>query len=546
MTTDIEDAPQFVIDLCRQAQGRRNKAESREPLTDLDTEHAIHRAADYLLHTAPEAIEGAGGDHTTFQVAARVREFGISADMALTLMAEHWNDEKASPPWAIDDLQVKVENAYRYADGPWGGASAAAEFEPVEITSGPLTKKPAASPLAGAEWITPFDPAALPKREWVLERFLARGYLTGLVAPPGAGKTTLEIMMAIALAAGRPDILGWKFCVRQRVFLWNQEDEAVELKRRLAAVMLAFEISWDDLSVDGRPMLLIGSGVEAPLLIAKRAESGRLTASKEHAELIDLLRREEIGVAMFDPFVELHQAEENDNVEIAAVGRAFRAIAVKAHCAVLLSHHTRKPPSGESTGHAGNMDSARGAGSLVGVTRMGATLYTIDEKTAASHGVPEEDRHLYVRLDDGKGNMSLISGKPTFFRRESVNIGTLDDPEEVGVLRAADLGRKQSKADRDKVEVMDALRALMEEHEKLPLLDAARRLIASDPLFEGVEAGSLKKRIARAFEDQTPTDMLLQDMRWPGRNKPMQTVVRIVSANRTEAGGDGCPIEKDE
>lgn len=386
----------------------------------------------------------------------------------------------------------------------------------------------------------------MPKREWVLERFLARGYLTGLVAPPGAGKTTLEIMMAIALAAGRPDILGWKFCVRQRVFLWNQEDEAVELKRRLAAVMLAFEISWDDLSVDGRPMLLIGSGVEAPLLIAKRAESGRLTASKEHAELIDLLRREEIGVAMFDPFVELHQAEENDNVEIAAVGRAFRAIAVKAHCAVLLSHHTRKPPSGESTGHAGNMDSARGAGSLVGVTRMGATLYTIDEKTAASHGVAEEDRHLYVRLDDGKGNMSLISGKPTFFRRESVNIGTLDDPEEVGVLRAADLGRKQSKADRDKVEVMDALRALMEEHEKLPLLDAARRLIASDPLFEGVEAGSLKKRIARAFEDQTPTDMLLQDMRWPGRNKPMQTVVRIVSANRTEAGGDGCPIEKDE
>lgn len=541
----IEPAPEWFLDLCRKAQGNRRRAETREPLIELDTPHAIGRATQYLLHSAPEAVEGAGGDHATYQVAARVREFGISEDACLDLMAEHWNEHKASPPWGMDELALKVENAYRYADGAWGGASAAAEFEPVEIGQTEGHSQPA-KPLFGAEWITAFDPADLPKREWVLGRFLAKGYLAGLVAPPGAGKTTLELMMAVALAAGRPDILGWDFCVRQRVFVWNQEDEAVELKRRLAAVMIAFGVSWDDLAIDGRPALLIGSGIDAPLLIAKRAASGRLAPSKEHAQLIELLRSEEIGVAMFDPFVELHQGEENDNVEIAAVGQAFRAIAVKAHCAVLLSHHTRKPPSGESAGHAGNMDSARGAGSLVGVTRMGATLYTIDEKTAAAHGVPEDERHLYVRLDDGKGNMSLVSGKPSFFRRETVNIRTFEDPEDVGVLRPALLARKTSKAERDKVEVLDALRALMEEHERLPLLDAARRLVASDPLFDGIEAGSLKKRIARAFQDQTPTDMVLQDMKWAGRNKPMQTVVRILSDNRTEEVGDGCPIEKDE
>jgi RecA-family ATPase len=268
------------------------------------------------------------------------------------------------------------------------------------------------------EWITPFDPTLIPKRAWVLGRFLARGYLTGLVAPPGAGKTTPELMMAVAIASGKGDIIGLDVPQRTRVFVWNQEDEIDELKRRLAAILKAFDLSFDDIAIDGRPGILLGSGVSKAIMLAQRKKSGPIGETEIVSDLIKAFLQDGIGVAMFDPLVELHQADENNNVEMGAVGRVFRRIAVEAHAAVLIVHHTRKLPNSDSTGHIGNMESGRGGGSLFGVARMGATLYTIDDKTAKAYGVPETERHKYVRLDGGKNNMALTGGEPAFYMRE--------------------------------------------------------------------------------------------------------------------------------
>jgi hypothetical protein len=78
---------------------------------ELDRPEAIESATKWLQDHAPEAHEGCGGDLTTYRVACNVKDFGISQDMCLDLLAEHWNDQKAAPPWSIDELEVKVENA---------------------------------------------------------------------------------------------------------------------------------------------------------------------------------------------------------------------------------------------------------------------------------------------------------------------------------------------------------------------------------------------------------------------------------------------------
>jgi hypothetical protein len=143
------------------------------------------------------------------------------------------------------------------------------------------------------------------------------------------------------------------------------------------------------------------------------------------------IREHDIGLFVVDPFVETHEVNENSNEQIKAVASMFREVARTANCSVLLVHHTAKPPQGMSDGHAGNMNTARGASALVGVARVVQTLFSMSKADAEHLGVGAEDQRLYLRLDDAKANLGLMSGSATWYRRESVTIANGD---EVGVL----------------------------------------------------------------------------------------------------------------
>ena len=79
------------------------------------------------------------------------------------------------------------------------------------------------------------DPAAVPSRQWIYGRWFLRGTLACIVAPGGAGKSTMLASIALSLAAGRP-LLG-KVVHRgpMRVWLWNLEDDMDELSRSIQA-----------------------------------------------------------------------------------------------------------------------------------------------------------------------------------------------------------------------------------------------------------------------------------------------------------------------
>jgi hypothetical protein len=97
----------------------------------------------------------------------------------------------------------------------------------------------------------------------------------------------------------------------------------------------------------------------------------------------------------------------------------------------MLVHHTAKPPQGSSDGHAGNLNTSRGASALAGVARIVQTLFSMSARDAEQHGVDDDERQLFVRLDDAKANLRLISGRARWFRRVGVTIANGD---EVGVL----------------------------------------------------------------------------------------------------------------
>jgi hypothetical protein len=299
-----------------------------------------------------------------------------------------------------------------------------------------------------------------------------RGNLTLKVAPPGVGKSTLGIEQAVAIVTGRP-ITEQEVHEQTKVWIYNNEDDADELKRRLAAVLQ----HWDIPLAEVRGRLALNSGADRPLLVAKVDRAGTVIRMPDVDACIEHIRAHRIGAFIVDPFVETHEVTENSNEQIKAVAVMFREIARAGNCAVVLVHHTAKPPQGSSDGHAGNLNTSRGASALAGVARIVHTLFSMSARDAEQHGVDDEERHLFVRLDDAKANLGLISGRARWFRRVGVTIANGD---EVGVLvpedlqPVADVGADPTRDDFHRT-IVAALLAQVPEDE-ITLNAAARRL----------------------------------------------------------------------
>lgn len=465
-----------------------------------DRKEDIARAAHWLTTAAPLAIEGAHGDQTTFTVAAQVKDFGVSQEECLNLLLDNWND-RCSPPWDIEDLQRKVENAYRYGGNAVGRASAHADFGIVMPEISEDFMRPHLAP----------EPGDIPPRQWLFGSMILAKKVSMLVAPGGAGKSTFTISLALSKATGR-DIMGINPLGRAPVWIWNNEDDMDEMNRRAVAVRRHFQISKDELfdndarGGEAQPMLYMNSGEHRMLKIAQRTGNGILKPL-DADQVIEAIKRRGVKLWIVDPFAETHPASENSNEEVLEVTKIYRSIAQAADCGVLLVHHDRKPDSSSSEGHAGNMHSARGASSLGGAVRIMMTLHTMSEKDAKDYGVAKEERKKHVRLDFAKANMTLESTEPRWFYRASERLGaSLLDPEgeSVGVLAPLSLSAKKN-------EPTDAQLALLHDVEALvdgsgdagmAVKEIGEALVRDFPMHNGKNAANLAKAVRRLFDER--------------------------------------------
>lgn len=124
----IEESPFWLISKLTQATPKTEKAKAPE---NIDKKRAEERTIHYLTKEAPLAIEGQAGDLTTYKVAARVKDFGVSEDRCFQLLGEYWNF-RCEPPWPHEELMGKVRHAYKYGAEPVGASSPEADFKPIK------------------------------------------------------------------------------------------------------------------------------------------------------------------------------------------------------------------------------------------------------------------------------------------------------------------------------------------------------------------------------------------------------------------------------
>jgi AAA domain len=264
--------------------------------------------------------------------------------------------------------------------------------------------------------LTPYvwrAPETLPMRGWLYGKHYIRKFLSATMAAGGLGKSSLDLVEAIAMASGI-NLLGVPVQGRLRVAYWG-EDPADEIERRIAAIVKHFKISRE--KIEGR--LFVDSFRNQPLRVAS-LEKGEIVFPDADA-LTKALVESRIDVLILDPLVKTHAVSENDNAAIDRVARKLNDIAEAANCSIEVAHHVRKA---SNFGRAEvTVDDGRGAGALKDAARCVRVMnrMTADEAPAAQ--VKEKDRKRYFRVDDdGKANMTAPAEAATWFKLISVQL----------------------------------------------------------------------------------------------------------------------------
>ena len=278
----------------------------------------------------------------------------------------------------------------------------------------------------------PVKPDDIPPRPWLVPGLLLRRQVTILVAPPGSGKSLLTLQLGMA-ACANVTWHGWRPRGQFKVLIINAEEDEDEMRRRLWAAQQEMDI--DDGKLEG--FFLAGS--QDNLVIAK-ADARTKTVKREPMleRIIESVQANGIDIVIVDPFAETFEGDENSNSELKWCGVLWREVARRCNCAVLLVHHTRKYASSEQ---AGDMDAARGAGALVGIARLVATVFTMSTKEYEAFELdPDTDgeRVRFIRFDDAKANQNLLTVRARWFFKKTYTLpnGKGSEPsDEVGVLR---------------------------------------------------------------------------------------------------------------
>lgn len=272
----------------------------------------------------------------------------------------------------------------------------------------------------------PIDPAAIPRREWLVRPLIPRGEAVLLVGPPKAAKSAWCIGLGLFVASGDPRALfgdaapPWR-TRPARVVVVNNEDTTAEMHRRLAAAAAASGVA----APAGALALLSGADPGAQrLTILRRGPGGGIEAAPGRAHLARIVGEFRPDLVVVDSLASVGEGlSENDNADMDALAREIRAVAADVGAAVLIVHHTAKGKADA----AGDMGAARGASALFAAVRAGLTLIPVSDDDRAAVRLPAG---RYVRLDGGGANYSARADRPLVWRIESgtVGNGTADEP----------------------------------------------------------------------------------------------------------------------
>lgn len=284
-------------------------------------------------------------------------------------------------------------------------------------------------PVIADAWPTPvrfISESLLPRRRWVYAHHHIRGFVSVTASAGGIGKTSLTMVEAMAVALGK-NLLGEDVKEQTNAWIINLEDPRVELELRLAAAMRHYGIKHADIA--GK--LFMDGEDDIGITLAVENRDGIVQNDEFLAFMIRKVKENNIGLVIIDPFVSVHEVNENSNTAIQVVVAMLRKLARETDAAIHVVHHVRKGNGDDAT-----IDSVRGAGALIGAARAARVINRVSSVDASRLGVPEVEARGLFRVDDGKANLAPPAEAAVYRRMIGVK---LDNGEWVGVAATYEL-----------------------------------------------------------------------------------------------------------
>lgn len=331
----IAAAPESLKLACGEMRNERNR--DRTPVSVDDPDDIVF-AIHYLEKDAPPAVEGRGGNNTTYAVAARLIEIGVSGERAAELMAEHWND-RCSPPWDVAELAVICGNAANYALARQGsgGVSALRDEVGAPVTLPAPSIDRVSDDMPFEDFLKQFpslgSPIAAgqsrPAVPWLVKKVLPRRGVGVLYGPSTAGKSYLVLDLARKL--------------------WRGEDFfGAKIKERKATVIFAFEgADFMGFRLDAIKVAHNGDDPAIMVIPAGRMSVNGLKsivpALKRIAKEMKRATGLAVGLVVIDTVSSAGLAEDEDKAkDVAPALKAVAEFAAAVDAFGLLVHHPNK------------------------------------------------------------------------------------------------------------------------------------------------------------------------------------------------------------
>ena len=253
-------------------------------------------------------------------------------------------------------------------------------------------------------------------RAWLLGNIFAFNFLSSLFGDGGVGKTALRYAQYMSLATDR-SLTGEHVFRRCRVLIVSLEDNMEELRRRIWALRIHYDISEADLK--GWLYLWAPGAKGGKLMELDKNGNPKVGDLRDNIEAIIVEKK--IDLAGIDPFVKSHGVGENNNNAIDLVAQVLVDLMHKHNIAVDIPHHVSKPGAKGET-EPGDANRGRGASALKDAARLVYTLNVMSKDDAELFGINETQRWGYVRMDKGKVNIAPPSRKAVWFHLIGVSL----------------------------------------------------------------------------------------------------------------------------